>query len=606
MRFRSHAPIANLQQMTIQTPKSAPSRTEPVGSELAATDRPVLYALLAVLGLALFLRLWGITFGLPYDFTPDEVHEIVRALKLGAGEYAWTAGKGGLYYFLFVEYGLLYVFYWITGQVSNPNDFALLYLENPSAFYIAGRVTVAIMGTLTCFVIYIIGRRLYDWRTGLAAALIGATAHYHGLWSHYINVDIGMTLAVWASILSYISYERNRQLRWLLAAGALAGIAYAFKLPGAVVILLLLLAIATRLHQWSRPLQPIKEAGLVILAMLVTTAIIAPENIHGMGGVFNNFSSLLANDSNEPLANSGPDDEDKIDAAVDEVTIYRGSLNYLKILFSNTNIVLTLGALVGAAVGLRRRHRWDGLWFALIVIFLGVMALADRPGVERYMLPIVPAFWLLGARAAVLLSRQRDRLMITIIACIIVIPLFSLVRQNYTWTRPDTRVLAKDWIESNIPSGAKILMDGMRYRFIGSPPLNPDHTTVERRVRGALDQDGGLSRGISEKSLRLYSEAMSKIDGPRYDLHSTVWGIDVKELSFYPQMCFDYIVTSSYNSSRFLDQGVAKRFPLSAQFYSDLPVDPRFQTVFSIKPFPWKVQGPEITVYKVLHSCGGS
>ena len=50
----------------------------------AASEKTLMYSLLTILGVALGLRLWGISFGLPYDFTPDEVHEIVRALKLGA------------------------------------------------------------------------------------------------------------------------------------------------------------------------------------------------------------------------------------------------------------------------------------------------------------------------------------------------------------------------------------------------------------------------------------------------------------------------------------------------------------------------------------------
>ena len=80
----------------------------------ANNNRAAIYSLLAVLSIALGLRLWGISFGLPYDFTADEVHEIVRALKLGAGEYSWTPGKGGLYLFLFAEYGLLYVVWWLV------------------------------------------------------------------------------------------------------------------------------------------------------------------------------------------------------------------------------------------------------------------------------------------------------------------------------------------------------------------------------------------------------------------------------------------------------------------------------------------------------------
>ena len=88
-----------------------------------------------VLGFALVLRVWGIDFGLPYDLTYDEVHEIVRAFKLGAGEYDWQEfSKGGLYYLLFVEYGLLYVVWWLTGRIADAQDFALLYFQEPSVF----------------------------------------------------------------------------------------------------------------------------------------------------------------------------------------------------------------------------------------------------------------------------------------------------------------------------------------------------------------------------------------------------------------------------------------------------------------------------------------
>ena len=152
----------------------------------------------------------------------DEIHEIMRALKLGAGEYDWDGfGKGGLYLILFVEYGFLYVFWRLTGHVGSANDFALQYLQDPTAFYLLGRVTVALMGAGTCLVIYWIGKRLYGWRTGLVAAFLGATAYFHAAWSHYINVDTGMTLAVWASLLAYLKYEETDQSKWLAASGAL-------------------------------------------------------------------------------------------------------------------------------------------------------------------------------------------------------------------------------------------------------------------------------------------------------------------------------------------------------------------------------------------------
>jgi hypothetical protein len=68
------------------------------GLQSPTQQTQVTYLLLAVLVLALGLRVWGITFGLPYDFTYDEVHEVVRVFKLSAGEYDWNGfGKGGGY-----------------------------------------------------------------------------------------------------------------------------------------------------------------------------------------------------------------------------------------------------------------------------------------------------------------------------------------------------------------------------------------------------------------------------------------------------------------------------------------------------------------------------
>jgi len=93
--------------------------------------RHATYLLIAILALAFVLRVWGIGYGLPYQLYMDEIHEVIRALKLGAGEYSWSFGKGGLYYILFVEYALLYAFWWMTGHVGDTHQFALQVLRDP-------------------------------------------------------------------------------------------------------------------------------------------------------------------------------------------------------------------------------------------------------------------------------------------------------------------------------------------------------------------------------------------------------------------------------------------------------------------------------------------
>ena len=373
--------------------------------------------------------------------------------------------------------------------------------------------------------------------------------------------------------------------------------AFAFKFTGAVAMVPIAVAVATPLSKWKSPWQPIKEGLIVLLAMAVTTSVVAPENILGIGHVAGDFTALLENDEQSPALSEEQEADLEFDSAVRQVTVLKGP-DYLSILLRPHNLLFSLLALVGAAIAVRKRYRWDLVLSTLVLVFLAVMTLADRPGEERYLLPIVPALWLLSARAITEVFAERQRLLIGACALVVGVSLFPLVRQNVTWTLPDTRVLAKDWIEANVAPDSKILMDGMRYRFIQSPPLLPNETAVNRRVGGAASEER-LSRGVSDRTLELYATAMAQVEGPKYDLYSTVCGLGVEPLSYYPDHCFDYVVISSDNSRRFSSPGQAAEYPMSAAFYSNISTHPRYELVRSFHPAPWEIQGPAIDIYAV-------
>jgi 4-amino-4-deoxy-L-arabinose transferase-like glycosyltransferase len=457
------------------------------------------------------------------------------------------------------------------------------------------------MGTATCYVVYLSATRVRDQRLGLVTAVFGATAYFHAMWSHYINVDIGMVLAMWIGILAYMEYERRNRKRWLVLAGVFCGVAFAFKFTGAVAIVPIAIAISLPLSKWNPPWRPIKEGLIVVLAMTVTTAVVAPENILGIGSVAGDFTALLENNEETRALSEEQEADLEFDSAVREVTVLKGP-DYLSILMRPLNMLFTLLALVGVAIAVKKRYRWDLILSTTALIFLTVMSVADRPGEERYLLTIVPALWLLSARAVTELIADRRRLLIAACAVVIAVSLFPLVRQNVSWTLPDTRILAKDWIEANVAPDSKVLMDGMRYRFIQSPPLLPNETAVTRRIGGAASEER-LSRGVSDRTLKLYASAMAQAKGPKFDLYSTVYGLGVKPLSYYPDHCFDYVVTSSQNSQRFSSPDQAAEYPLSAEFYTNISTHPRYNLVRSFHPAPWKIQGPAIDIYAVDSTC---
>jgi hypothetical protein len=230
------------------------------------------------------------------------------------------------------------------------------------------------------------------------------------------------------------------------------------------------------------------------------------------------------------------------------------------------------------------------------------MSAAAQDQFERYLLPIMPALWLLSVQAIATVFRHSRWLAVGGLLCIVLLTLSALIRQNYEWTNPDTRILAKEWIEAHIPSGKKILMDGTQYRFSASPPLSLNHTAVTHRI-ARTRQAERVSRGVSEKSLALYAAAMADVKGPTYELYSTMHGLVVEDLTYYIQACFDYIITSSFIAEKYANETNQSRFPKSAQFYKQLQTDPRVQVVYSVAPTPWGNSGPTITMYKIPLQC---
>jgi hypothetical protein len=287
------------------------------------------------------------------------------------------------------------------------------------------------------------------------------------------------------------------------------------------------------------------------------------------------------------------------------VTVYNHSgwtAGYLKSLLEPHNLGLTLAVLLGMSVGIFRRQRWAIIWAVSIVIFLGVMSASLRNPNEYYLLPIVPALWLLGGEAIVALANGHRSLLAGGLLCVTAVPLLATVQQNIEWSKPDTRMVAKEWIEANIRPDAKILMDGYQHRFVPSPPLRPDPSTIQRQISGA--SNGGLDyRGVSQRTLTLYAEAMGSVTGPTYELYSTGWGLAVKEPSYYVAHCFEYVITSSSITRRYEDPIQRQRFPQSARFYDILETDIRFHKIYSVEAIPWKRSGPTITIFRVMPSC---
>src|SRR6476646_6325651 len=173
-------------------------------------------ALLAVLALALALRLFGLRYGLPAVYNPDEVAIMSRALAFAKGDLNPHNFLYPTFYFyaLFVWEGLAAALAVAMRAVDSFGAFQREFFLDPTRVFVAGRLLTALLGTATAAATGVLGSRLaprfgLDARAGMIAALMVAVSPLHVLNSHYVKHDVPVTFLI---VLAYLAYERLWQL----------------------------------------------------------------------------------------------------------------------------------------------------------------------------------------------------------------------------------------------------------------------------------------------------------------------------------------------------------------------------------------------------------
>ncbi len=211
------------------------------------------FPLLAVLLLALALRVWGLTWGLPsgthyFSYHPDE--NIVLEAAMGMNVFSGHLLPG------FYHYGSLQLY-----LVNFANSLAFVFgfadivikdLTRDHAqwarLYLIGRGLSVAMGVGTVWVTYVLGWRLWGHAVGLWAAVILAIVPLHAQHSHWLTVDVpatfwGTLALLWtAKLHDALSSDARGRLIWRCAlwAGVFAGLASATKYNMALALLPLL------------------------------------------------------------------------------------------------------------------------------------------------------------------------------------------------------------------------------------------------------------------------------------------------------------------------------------------------------------------------------
>jgi dolichyl-phosphate-mannose-protein mannosyltransferase len=478
--------------------------------------------LVLILVAAAALRVWGIGFGLPLTAAhPDESRVSAEAIEIASGTLRPS----------FFNYPTLFMYALgaadraycgaraASGGASSTADCLGRWRVEHEPFFILARLLSAAAGTITVFLVYVLGARLFERMTGLAAAALAGVAFLHVRDSHFGVTDAAMTMmTVLAAVMIVRAHDRAAAAgdgaRAFALAGFVAGLAASTKYnalivaaTAAVSIALLWQAESTTGGRHARALRRAGACGAALAA-----------------GFFAGTPYALVEPARFWRDASGEALHLQVGHAINLGVGW--GYHFSVTLRHGLTIPLLAGGLAGAAWMAWTRPQRAALLLAFPLVYYGVAG-HGYTVFARYMVPVVPFLALAAGWLAASLARAagaRVSRLPPALACVGLVTAFGAasaikaVQLDRLLSRTDSRVLAADWLMAHAIPPESIYISGSRY---GRPdvgrrlPVQP-YTIVELRDGVFRDGSGAaIDRPdwivVQESPLRMYSSVPPEV-----------------------------------------------------------------------------------------------
>ncbi|RJR49563.1 MAG: hypothetical protein C4576_06725 [Desulfobacteraceae bacterium] len=520
--------------------------------------------LLAVLALDAIVLITVVALRNAHPPGHDELNALETGLRmLGSRGNPETFIHGSFFYDLMaLLHGVTYLIAGLTSHGWSVSDYLGTYLEYRETFLLAGRVVVLGFAFLLIGVVYRLAHVLYGERAGLLAIIILSFGPLLPLTGTALKEDLPASAFAVSSVLVLCdSAIRVRpSVRWGLA-GVLCGAGVATKYT---IVLLTILPVVLAFG-----LGILTNWRLVIAYATCTMA------------TFLLFEPYLVLDFTRAQESFW---------TITGVHFASGTLRPVASLYIQSYFPLGLGILLAlvTVVAAARIVLYEGdvRLKAIVVscIVTAAVLMSSTSGMLRYVItlgPLISVFvagevmrwnarWFSNGFAVVAVA-----ILLTWPANLIAVKLIALL------ARPDTRVVAQEWIEAHVPTGSRVLLEGT---ISGEPSYAP--AIVPSAQWFQARQDHARMAGTSGRLLEAAAVRAATSSRPRYDiLNTAVEGVSALEK-------VDYVVLSDYHALpmefcrdvRRGDPHIERELSSRATAIHLLEKD--FVQVFSIEPVP--------------------
>ena len=415
--------------------------------------------IIIVVIVGLFIRFWGIHFGLPSLYHPDEPEIVVIAQRM------FKTGDLNPHFFLKPSLpiylnALAYIPYYLVGKsiglfqsrtdIPSPILLAMgVGQATMPSTWLLGRSLTAIIGSAAIILVFLIGRHLaHNWAVGLLAAILIAISPTNVTLSRYITHDtfvvFFLLLSFWGSVKLF---EEGKTWQYV-AAGVAGGLAASAKYNGSLILLTVILA-----HLLRSGLKRFKDYRLYlalassVIAFLMTTPFAILD--------YQRFFADLQRQAR--IYSSGH--------AGMEGDALKWYLAYLW----RVEGPLCLLAAIQILHGIYSRSRPIALLSSFPVLYFSFITLFVVRN-DRTLLPVIPFLILLASmllvgvvqRSSAFSTRLRAPILVaagvlTVIS--LALPSAETIKRGMRLTTVDSRETARKWLADNLPSGAKVAIE---------------------------------------------------------------------------------------------------------------------------------------------------
>lgn len=453
--------------------------------------------LFLILILGAFLRLYNLNWDQGFHLHPDERAIVIFTTPLKTPtdiqEFFSPKSPWNPHFFAYGNFPLYFLK--IVGEIAggfNP------ILSQYGQINLVGRFLSALsdLGTLT--LIFILGRKVFNKKTGLIAAFFYAVTTFSIQVSHFYAVDTLLTFFFLLTLYQLLRFYEKPTKTKAIILGIFTGLSLAtknsalvllFSIGIALIIDFLLIFLKNPHHPriWFPHLPKLIKTLITdgIIIMVVTAVIFA---------IFEPYAVL---DFREFWQQTREQYKMTHDAFTFPYTLqYVGKIPYFYeikniFLWGQGPILATvcfLGTLYFTFIAVRKKKedKWAqelilSVFFWSYFLVVGSFAI----GFMRYMLPLYPLLCLFGSvffLRLINLLPKTYRILFSIFYLLFIIawPLSFM----YIYTKPNTRVLASQWINQNIKIGKTLavehwddslpLFEQQKYNILTLPLYDPD------------------------------------------------------------------------------------------------------------------------------------